>query len=278
MNRGSIGRELVTYGLNSCSYFIKHFASPMKKSLSAFSYVSLVGAIVILGGCSQTSTPGNVSSGAIRGSVSLVDETGQMLPNFAGVTITLDSTSFSTTTDSTGGWYITGIPAGNYDVTISKPGFGFAYATAIPIAGPATADLGYLVLGEVPDQPPVIDTAYFLTKDSGGISNPLSLNVNFSHTPTMAFELCLDFTPNVAPESQLHASTYYDNNAPAADLSLGMNQLQAMDAVFASGTTIYISAAYVNPHSEWEAPSIGSLDLEWISFGSKSNVIAIKMP
>ena len=63
-------------------------------------------------------------TGTIEGFVALHDEFGNTLQSFAGVTVTLDSTSYSATTDSTGRYVLKNIPSNvSYNFTFNKKGF-----------------------------------------------------------------------------------------------------------------------------------------------------------
>jgi len=59
----------------------------------------------------------------ISGKVLLYDSTGNALTNLKGAAVSLDSTNYSATTDSTGMYVIKNIPAGLYTFTFSKVGY-----------------------------------------------------------------------------------------------------------------------------------------------------------
>ncbi|HWF44695.1 MAG TPA: hypothetical protein VG537_08635, partial [Candidatus Kapabacteria bacterium] len=82
----------------------------MRASFRVHPYVSLFFVIVfgqLLSSCSQSSNPSNVQHGSLTGVVSLGSEDAsspQQLANSAGVSISLDGTGYSTTSDSSGFW------------------------------------------------------------------------------------------------------------------------------------------------------------------------------
>src|SRR5690242_15062578 len=100
--------------------------------------------VVFLNSCSSSSSPNSTSApGSLTGSVALGREIGGSSPinyaNSSGVTVSLDGTSISTKTDSTGYWKLDNVAAGNYDVTITKAGFGLTRIYGVYIGGPGTA-------------------------------------------------------------------------------------------------------------------------------------------
>ena len=82
--------------------------------------------VSLFSACKGTSTsPLGLSTFA--GRVALFDSTGHALNDFSGVTVQLDNTNFQTTTKTDGSWEIDNVPAGQYDVSATKTGFGTFY-------------------------------------------------------------------------------------------------------------------------------------------------------
>ncbi|WP_276390080.1 carboxypeptidase-like regulatory domain-containing protein [Eudoraea chungangensis] len=83
--------------------------------------------ILILGftSCSDSedSTPDPVTSANIIGSVNLYDEGTSQIDN-SGMTVKLEDTSFSATTDVQGDFTLTNVPFGTYTIIYEKAGFG----------------------------------------------------------------------------------------------------------------------------------------------------------
>jgi hypothetical protein len=60
----------------------------------------------------------------ITGTIFLYDEDGTKLSNNGYVTVSIDNSTVSTTTDASGKFHLDSIPAGTYDISYSRDGFG----------------------------------------------------------------------------------------------------------------------------------------------------------
>jgi|GEM_PF-2086056 len=90
------------------------------RKLALFSLV-----VVLFISCKKTTIAElPVATMDLEGFVFLHNEFGQYQKSNAGVTVSLDNTSYSTTTDSLGKYVIKQIPAKYYDITFSKSGYG----------------------------------------------------------------------------------------------------------------------------------------------------------
>ena len=67
---------------------------------------------------------GNNTRGNIAGMILLYDEDGNRLSDNGLVTVSIDNSTVSTTTDAKGKFQLDSIPAGTYDITYSREGFG----------------------------------------------------------------------------------------------------------------------------------------------------------
>lgn len=68
--------------------------------------------------------PGPSLTGMLKGFVVLYDEFGDRLSDHSGVTISIDNTTYSATTDSDGKWSITDVETGTYNIQLNKSGYG----------------------------------------------------------------------------------------------------------------------------------------------------------
>ncbi len=132
----------------------------MKLRLIPFAIV----AVLAFSSCrDQLNGPNSTASaGTLTGTVTLGSEWGfspGALGSSAGVTIVLDNTSLSTTSDSTGYWKLENVPAGNYDVTISKFGFGLTCIYGVTVQGPGTTFIPEVALGVLPASAPDLASA-----------------------------------------------------------------------------------------------------------------------
>src|SRR6476469_5708495 len=106
----------------------------MKHLLSIFPLVAL------LASCSSSSGPitnVTLSTGTMDGQMFLKDRQCNILPS-DGISVTFIGTSLKALTDTNGFWSVSGIPAGYYDITFSKPGFATAKWFDIEFAGADT--------------------------------------------------------------------------------------------------------------------------------------------
>ena len=67
--------------------------------------------------------PGNRLSGILSGDVELVDEYGLKLADYGGVSVSVEGTSYTTTTNSEGYWRFDELPAGTYILKFTREGF-----------------------------------------------------------------------------------------------------------------------------------------------------------
>lgn len=67
--------------------------------------------------------PGNRLSGILSGDVELVDEYGLKLADYSGVSVSVEGTSYTTTTNSEGYWRFDELPAGTYILKFTREGF-----------------------------------------------------------------------------------------------------------------------------------------------------------
>jgi hypothetical protein len=66
----------------------------------------------------------NLTRANITGSIFLYDEDGTKLSDNGYVTVSIDNSTVSTTTDASGKFQLDSIPAGTYDISYSRDGFG----------------------------------------------------------------------------------------------------------------------------------------------------------
>src|SRR2546421_435380 len=80
-------------------------------------------------------------TGDLTGRVKLSSANGYS-PDFGGVTIAVEGTSFSATSDSAGYWTIKDLPSGTYSVSFSKPSFDTWKNTAYQFVGGSVSWIG----------------------------------------------------------------------------------------------------------------------------------------
>jgi hypothetical protein len=84
---------------------------------------------------------GSVTYGRMHGYAALVNTDGSRLGDKSGIRVQVEGTALSAVTAKGGEWIIEGLPAGTYDMTWTKEGFGFTKKRGVRFNG-QTAGLG----------------------------------------------------------------------------------------------------------------------------------------
>jgi hypothetical protein len=233
----------------------------------------------LLVSCKQTGNPSDVQSGSITGIASLWDSAGPMTSS-AGVMVTLDNSNYTTKTDSTGFWEIDNVAPGNYNVTVSKPGFGLCHAFGVTVEGPGTATVAPTMTFGIEPTTPLVLTNVAVTHGDSLLTGEFSGgNDNSGSGEDFLSLIFLDLTPNVQP-ADVHAQWLQPQS------NENSNQFAFSLAGIPSGTTVYISGCQANFTSVWHpggfigsgtyTDTLGST--HFISPGPESNVVAITIP
>jgi hypothetical protein len=93
-----------------------------------------IGLICISGCSSSTGSSSPSLSGSMTGLVALYQSNGNRT-NASGVTVSIQGTSLSTTTDSTGKWTINGLSAGTYTIVFTKASYGTMEQQGVQFVG-----------------------------------------------------------------------------------------------------------------------------------------------
>ncbi|HEY3875471.1 MAG TPA: hypothetical protein VGM92_08330 [Candidatus Kapabacteria bacterium] len=94
-------------------------------------------ALALFAACKSSTQIIENEVGIIRGSVQPYENC-QPLPNRSGATVSIQGTSLSTTSDTVGNWMISNVPAGIYNILITKPGFDTDLITQDQFSGAGT--------------------------------------------------------------------------------------------------------------------------------------------
>jgi hypothetical protein len=125
-----------------------------------FGVVSLCAALVTQACGGDTTSP---RTGTLTGTVVLQDSWAATLPDFSGVTVSVDGLSLSAVTDTAGSWRIDGVPVGKHDVVFKKATFGTGR-----IAGQAVDESSTtappMFLAVTPWEQAIIDSVHVITK------------------------------------------------------------------------------------------------------------------
>jgi Carboxypeptidase regulatory-like domain len=264
----------------------------MKTSDRVFSVASLLLVLVfgqLLTSCSQTSTLSSIQPGSVTGVAILLDSVANQLPSSAGVNVTLDNSNYMTQTDSTGFWKIDNVASGNYDITVSKTGFGLCIAYGVTIEGPGTTSVTpQMQFAAAPTVAPVISNLAIHEGDTGSVTAVVGAISSANNYPDIM--IFMDLSPNVQPGD---AHLLWEFNGNGFDWSVDAIH----QAGIPSGTTVYVSSCEMNFASVWHRilDDGGSSELNatiisatyndpvdnsthFITTGPKSNVVAITIP
>jgi hypothetical protein len=235
-----------------------------------------------LSSCTSDSDDGVVT---LAGHAMLADSTGQPLPNFSGVIVSVDGTKFSTTTDSTGIWQIANLPQGEYNVTATKSGFG-TYHWYEQTFEPGRYDLAPIALAQLTPATALIRGI------SWNNDNPMAPELDFgAYTQPKTFgdntviegycdldSLAQPSDPHLATTLDLTTSidsgglVFYRNDLLAAGVRPGQR-------LFLSCSIVYQGSYYTGKHgpylSEFFDPQHN--EMRYATIGPKSNVLSILM-
>ena len=117
--------------------------------------LSSILALTLLGACkSPTTIVVNNDVGTIQGKV-VVNVNCSPLSNASGTTVHIEGTAFSATTDSLGDWTLNNVPAGIYNIMITKPGFDTDLITQDQFSGAGTQ---FFENGSISSALPLLDS------------------------------------------------------------------------------------------------------------------------
>jgi hypothetical protein len=241
----------------------------MKKNLShSMTFVFAVAVLAWMSGCKTVTSPG--MTGLFAGRVALIDSTqialAVALSDFSGATVSIDGTTFSATTDSSGQWEISGVPEGLYNITATKSGFGTFHWYEQEMVG-GRLDLTPAGIARMPSFTPILTKAYFAGLLLGyNIPSPDSIPY---------FAMYCDLDSNTQPSDAHLLTDPYDDGYFTNDA------LRTAGAH--SGETIYVSASAVFNDDHPDGFAFSFFDpihneTRFASTGPKSNVIAVTMP
>jgi hypothetical protein len=252
-------------------------------------YVAPITALLFAAGCSSNSTgsSGPSLSGSMTGFVALHQSDGVQEPSSDGVTVSVQGTSLSTTTDSTGKWTIDGITTGGYTVLYSKTGYGTMEQQNVQFSG-GTDFLGTTLMSQPPTFSVGINPLSSAADTIGALEVFFSEGGNLPSGYGGIVLIAAGANSNVSasdPTKYLYSlvASYYGSNSPSY-----LYKSDLYTAGFKSGSTAYI-VAY--PLCEYNASGTGDLGEYYSSYlddatgrtvctslGTPSNVIALTVP
>ncbi len=93
---------------------------------------------------------GPVLTGNVIGRIVLTNEDGTSPSNKSGVSVTVEGSSISATTDSTGKYTLVGLTTGVYNISYAKSGYGSTKQPLFQFVGGGAANAGSIYLDQIP--------------------------------------------------------------------------------------------------------------------------------
>ena len=89
-------------------------------------------------------------TGDLIGFVTLTDLSGVQMSDRGGVTVSVEGSTISAVTDSSGRWVLRSLSMGTFDITFSKTGYGTRKSTGYQFVGGGQASYGTTSLSQIP--------------------------------------------------------------------------------------------------------------------------------
>ena len=228
----------------------------------------------------------NEGMGTLKGNILTVDSTGDALTDLSGAIVTIIGNTYSNfdTTDANGNWQFYHVPAGIYQFSIDKPGYGGIKWYDFQFVGNGTLDLKRTYLGRAP---------HFALQLSDLVVNSYQLSAKISpiDPPTFIQRSIVAISHHVAP-SPLDSSNYAISQesafaAPSSLVTATISTDLLHERGFLSGDTCYIASfgigqIYHLSNTSGVIPSFYSNpvteNLTFTATGPSSNVIQFVMP
>jgi hypothetical protein len=192
--------------------------------------------------CKETSTEPLQPKGIISGDVVQETEAQNIIHNGNGVTVALEGTSFVTSPDSNGHWVIKGVPAGTYNVVLSKNGYGTLKCLGYKFKGTGNSDFGLCTLGQIPSFNVSTITASIETQNQDDIvvlSGTLSSMAPYQRT----LWVCFGKDSTVSNQNFTAHTSYYFTVLDSSSTFYRWEPVSVIkDCGFTSGDTVYVAA------------------------------------
>ena len=153
-------------------------------------FLSILFGVAFLASCKNNTIVENTNVGSFRGNVALLNAEGDTLSNYSGATAHIEGTAFQATSNAAGDWEIDNVPAGIYNIMLTKPGFdtliipnyqfsgaGVSFVMSTAIQSLPLDSLVFTLINTTQDS----TTGYYLglLTIRGGVSGPDSLDQEF---------------------------------------------------------------------------------------------------
>jgi hypothetical protein len=185
---------------------------------------------------------GPVLTGSISGYVYLVDQNDSLLSNRSGVTVSLNGTNISTTSDSTGKWTLNNVQTGVYEITLNKSGFDSFIVPSQQFVGGGTLYLGDVYIAQ--------KQAFGITSEAAKDTFSTALGTNVIllsdslngpvYTTGKRILIFAGASPSVSSDPTTYQYVYtFLPGATTKYISHSYSPAELISAGFSSGQTIY---------------------------------------
>jgi hypothetical protein len=227
---------------------------------------------------------GPALSGTLSGFTTLINENGARPVDQFGVSVTVDGSSLTTTTDGMGMWSIPNLTTGIYSLTFSKTGYGIGKAIQVQFLGGGERNIGNINLCQPPSF--VVDSVW-TRFPKGGDSNSVFLGVRVSRAVNGPYRVVFFFSkaPDVSWQPLMYKDFSIENvlfksGVDSASIRLQPLNFATVGFPFQSGDTVYAApyaATAGNNNSGYTDLSTGRTVLTDIDTSS-AQVIRIVLP
>jgi hypothetical protein len=230
-------------------------------------------------------TTGPAGTGSITGDIALVKVNGLQPMRRDSVTVSIDSTSFKTVSDSTGSWTIPNLGPGTFNFTFSRSGYATTKVMQFGFAGTGTKVLGTVNLCQPPSFS-VADLWHWVSADSNRIRLGIKLNDTTVSDSNIPYRVFLFFgTDSLVSSNPSHYVGVSTNNVMAFEkgidsTSITLTASTLVNFSFVEGNAVYIAAYAANAgstNSAYTDPATGRAVYVNIN-PVKSNVLKVIVP
>jgi len=228
--------------------------------------------VLLLCSCKKTTTEEllPVPKTTVKGVVALFDSTGARVPNATGVTVSIDSTTFTTTTDSDGNYTINNVAQGEYTITCSKTGYSTYKATnQFVLVEYSTTNIPPVYL-----YAPSIVTITNLTVQNSDSSCTISYTINPpSNFISEYVTFFISTSSTVSPSNYIMPISFVSSYG-----STITTQVSSLYQYFPSGSTVYIVAYGSYSGIHYTSPSTGKIVYAGGLCAKPSNIASVTLP
>jgi Carboxypeptidase regulatory-like domain len=213
------------------------------------SCVVVAGMIALVAQCTKqgpTGPAGPALSGTLSGFITLINENGQQPADRSGVSVTVDGSSLTATTDTAGMWAIPNLMTGIYSLTYTKTGYGMAKSQQVQFLGGGNRNIGDVNMCQPPSF--VVDSLW-TRMPKGGDSNSVYIGVQVSTNADGPYRIAFFFgnTPDVSWMPASYRTVSIENVLLKQGLDTASIRLQPINLAtdgfaFESGDTVYAAA------------------------------------